>query len=116
VVIYFILPQPSNLLQSLKYANVIIMDEMSMMISTMLCAIKQRLKQAQDNINPFANVSLLLVGNLAQLSAICKHYLKKIELYCKLCHISMASCWSNASHHSLQTSMRHITNPIFLQF
>jgi hypothetical protein len=74
------------------------------------------IKQAQDNMNPFANVLLLLVGDLAQLLAICKHSLKKHELYYKLCHISMAPCWSNASHHILQTSMRHITNPIFLQF
>jgi hypothetical protein len=48
----------------LKYANVIIIDEMSMMITTILLAIKQCLKQAQGNINPFANV-LLLVGDLA---------------------------------------------------
>ncbi len=37
---------------------------MSMMITTILLAIKQCLKQAQGNINPFANV-LLLVGDLA---------------------------------------------------
>jgi hypothetical protein len=44
----------------------------------MLCAIEQRLKQAQDNINPFAIVLLLLlVGDLTQLLAICKHPLKK---------------------------------------
>jgi len=28
----------------------------------------------------------------------------------------MAPCWSNASHHILQTSMRHIIDPISLQF
>jgi len=38
---FLILPQPSNILQSLKHANVIIMDEMSIMINTMLCAMKQ---------------------------------------------------------------------------
>lgn len=41
-----LLPQPSNILQSLKYENVIIIDEISMMSNTMLCAIEQRLKQA----------------------------------------------------------------------
>jgi hypothetical protein len=50
------------MLQSLKYANVIIIDEMLMMTNIMLCAIKQWLKQAQGNMNPFANVLLLLVG------------------------------------------------------
>jgi hypothetical protein len=28
----------------------------------------------------------------------------------------MAPCWLNASHHILQTSMKHITNPIFSNF
>jgi hypothetical protein len=60
-----VLPQLSNILQSLKYANVIIIDEMSMMTNIMLCAIEQRLKQAQNNMNPFANVLLLLVRDLA---------------------------------------------------
>ncbi len=69
-----VLPQPSNILQSLKFANVIIIDEILMMISTMLCAIEQQLKQAQDNMNPFANLLLLLVGDLAQLCPICKHF------------------------------------------
>jgi hypothetical protein len=74
---------------------------MSMMTNTMLCVIEQRLKQAQGNMNPFTNVLLLLVGNLAQLPAICKHFFKKNELYYKFCHISMAPYWSNASHHIL---------------
>jgi hypothetical protein len=30
---------------------------------------------------------ILLVGDLAQLLVICKHSLKKTELYCKICHI-----------------------------
>jgi len=77
----YVLPQPSNLLQSLKYANVIIIDKMLMMTNTMLCAVQQWLKEVQDNMNPFANVLLLLVKDLAQLLAICKHYLKKNELH-----------------------------------
>jgi len=32
-------------------------------------------------MNPFENVLLLLVGDLTQLLAICKHSLKKNELY-----------------------------------
>ncbi len=67
-----VLPQPSNILQSLQFANVIIIDEILMMISTMLCAIEQQLKQPQDNMNPFAN--LLLVRDLTQLCPICKHF------------------------------------------
>jgi len=88
---------------------------MSMMISTTLCAIKQCSKQAQGNINPFTDV-LLLVGDLAQLFAICRHFLKKNELYCNICHVSLAPCWSMATHHVLIGSIKHSINPIFLQF
>jgi len=66
-------------LQSLKYANIIIIDKMLMMTNTMLCVVEQWLKQVQDNMNPFANVLLLLVKDLTQLLAICKHYLKKMN-------------------------------------
>jgi len=82
-----------------------IINEMSMMTSTMLCAIEQHLKQF--NTNPFTNVLVLLVGDLIQLPAICKHSLKKKELYCKNCHISIAPSWSNAMHHILTISIRH---------
>jgi hypothetical protein len=61
----FVLPQPNDILQTLKYTHVIIIDEMSMMTSTILCAIEQRLKQVQGNINPFANVLLLSISDLA---------------------------------------------------
>ncbi len=88
---------------------------MSMMISIILCAIKQHLKQAQGNINPFANV-LLLVRDLAQLPTICKHSLKKNELYCNICHISLAPCWSMATQHVLIGFIKHSIDPIFLQF
>jgi len=37
----FVLPQPSNILQSLKYENAIIIDEILMMSNTMLRAIEQ---------------------------------------------------------------------------
>jgi hypothetical protein len=75
----FVLSQPSNILQSLKYTNIIIIDEIWMMTSTMLCATEQRLKQAQHNMSPFANVVLLLVGDLRQLPPICKHLKNKMN-------------------------------------
>jgi hypothetical protein len=37
----FILPKPSEILEILKQAHVIIIDEMSMMINIMFCAMKQ---------------------------------------------------------------------------
>jgi hypothetical protein len=55
------------------------------------------------------------VGDTKQLPTICKHSLKKDEVYCINCHISMAPRWSTTSHHNLLTFMRHVTDPIFLQ-
>ncbi len=40
----FVLPQPSEVLETLKYAHVTIIDEMSMMTNVMLCAIEECLK------------------------------------------------------------------------
>ncbi len=88
---------------------------MSMTISIILCAIKQHLKQAQGNINPFANV-LLLVGDSTQLPTICRNYYFLNELYCNICHISLAPCWSMATHHVLIGFIRHSIDPIFLRF
>jgi hypothetical protein len=61
-----ILPQPSKILETLKHAHVIIMDEMSMMIDFMLCAIKQCLKPAHNNSNPFAKMLLFVIGDTKQ--------------------------------------------------
>jgi hypothetical protein len=61
-------------------------------------------------------VFVLLVGDLAKLSTICLHSFKKAELYCKICHISMAPCWSIATHHILTSSIRDTIDPIFLEF
>jgi len=58
-----ILSQPSQILETLKHAHVIIVDEMSMMTSVMLCANEQRLKQTHNHSNPFTNMLLLLVTN-----------------------------------------------------
>ncbi len=110
----YVLPQLSDILQTLKYAHVIIIDEMSMKISIILCAIKQHLKQAQSNINLFVNV-LLLLGDLAQLSTICRHSLKKKILYYNICHISLAPCWSMATRCLLISFTIHSIDPIFLQ-
>jgi ATP-dependent exoDNAse (exonuclease V) alpha subunit len=69
------LPEPSTVLERLHSADVIVIDEMSMMTSYMLCTVEHRLKQAcRDTIsNTFCNKLVLLVGDLAQLPAICVH-------------------------------------------
>jgi hypothetical protein len=56
---------------------------MSMMTDPMLCAIEQHLKQIQNYTNPFTNLLVLLVGDLIQLLAICKHSLKQMNYIVK---------------------------------
>jgi len=68
-----ILSQPNQILKTLKHAHVIIVDEMSTMTNVMLCVIEQCSKWAHDNSNPFTNMLLLLIGDIKQLSTICKH-------------------------------------------
>jgi hypothetical protein len=67
--------------------DVMVIDEMSMMTSYVLCPIKQRLKQVTPLINahPFQNKLVLLVEDLAQLPPIYKHALYNDELICRDC-------------------------------
>jgi nucleoside-triphosphatase THEP1 len=60
----------NEILETLKRAHVIIIDEISMMTNVMLYAIEQRLKQAHNNSNPFEKM-LVLVGDTKQLPTIC---------------------------------------------
>ena len=65
----FVLHEPSPVLTKLKNANVIIIDEMSMMTSNMLCAVEQLLRQSTLSTCTFSfqNKLVILVGHLAQL-------------------------------------------------
>jgi ATP-dependent exoDNAse (exonuclease V) alpha subunit len=101
------LPEPSTVLERLHSADVIVIDEMSMMISYMLCTVEHRLKQTcKDTIsNTFYNKLVLLVGDLAQLPAICVHSPKVPDIICRCCHISSAPCWATALQHKLEISV-----------
>ena len=114
----YLSPLPSNVLERLHSADVIVIDEMSMKTSYILCTVEHRLKQAcRDTIsNTFCNKLVLLVGYLAQLPAICMHAPKTPDIICRCCHISSALCWASALQHKLQISMRHATDPTYLQF
>jgi hypothetical protein len=40
---------------------------------------------------------------------------KKVKLYCKICRISMAPCWSIATHHILTSSIRDTIVLVFVE-
>ena len=114
----FVLPEPSPILTKLKNADVIIIDEMSMMTSNMLCAVEQCIKQSTRNTDIYSlqNKLLTLVGDLAQLPAICTHKPKFFDMICKACHITSAPSWVVAKQHKLQTSVRYASDPLYLSF
>ncbi len=107
----------STKLETIKQANLIVIDEMSMMTSIILCAIEECLKQFFQNVvNPFDFILVLLIGDLLQLPTICKHSYFDKEKCCKSCHIFTTLCWLNATHHHISSSMRHASDPIYLNF
>jgi hypothetical protein len=65
-------PKLSKVLYKIKTSDVIVIEEMSMMTSYVLCAIEQRLKQETPltNTTPFQNKLVVLVRDLAQLPPI----------------------------------------------
>ncbi len=103
--------KPSSTLETLKQANLIVIDEMFMMTSIVLCTIEQCLKQSfQNDVNPLDSILILIVGDLS----ICKHSYFDVEKCCRSCHISMAPSWLNATHHHFNSLMRHTSDPIYL--
>ncbi len=70
--------------QILKKVDIIIIDEMSMMTSTLLQSIETRLRQIENDTNESYHFKLvILVGDHAQLPAICHCRLLDIKNYCK---------------------------------
>jgi ATP-dependent exoDNAse (exonuclease V) alpha subunit len=91
---------------------------MSMMTSNMLCAVEQRLRQSTLTTCTFSfqNKLVILVGDLAQLPTICTHTPKAPDIICRACHITSTPCWAIAKQHTLQTSVRHSSDPLYLEF
>jgi hypothetical protein len=112
-----VLLEPHNVKEKLKSTNVIVIDEMSMMTNNMLCIVEQCLKQAthvENMFQAFQNELILLVGDLAQLLAICKHTLQNNDILCKPCDIKSTPSWKITQHHILSISMHHATNLEYL--
>ena len=57
------------------YMNYIIIDEYSLLSQATLGKIKKRLKQIKENENNFGGISVILVGDPAQLPTSFKHWI-----------------------------------------
>ena len=47
---------------------------------------------------------------------ICIHQSKFPDIICKACHITSTPSWAAAKQHKLQTSVRHSSDPLYLNF
>jgi hypothetical protein len=70
--------------QILKETHIIIIDEMSMMTSTLLQSIETRLHQIENDKNEqYRSKLMILVGDRTQLPAICHCHLSNTKNYCQ---------------------------------
>jgi hypothetical protein len=92
-----------------KETDIIIIDKMSMMTSKLLQSVETRLHQVENDINePYHSKLVILVGNHAQLLAICHCHLSDIKSYYKKYHVYNVIDWNFATYHTLKTSIRHV--------
>jgi hypothetical protein len=70
--------------QILKEVDIIIIDEMSMTMSTLLRSVETRLRQIENDINePYHSKLVILVGDHAQLPTICHCHLLNTKNHCQ---------------------------------
>ncbi len=95
--------------QIFKEADIIIIDEMPMMTSILLQNVEMRLQQIENDINePYQSKLVILVGDHAQLPAICHCRLGNTENYCQKHYVYNVIDWNSTMYHILETSIRHV--------
>jgi hypothetical protein len=78
-----------------------------MMTSTLFQSVETRLRQIENDTNePYHSKLVILVGNHAQLLAICHYRLLDIENYCQ----------NSTMYHTLETSIRHVEDVEYCSF
>lgn len=105
-----------DIFAKLLQADIIIIDEMSMLTAYMLDFIFYRLRQVCGSLAAaLASKLLLFVGDHAQLPAVCYHRLDPEDPVCLQCHISRSMHWPLLTVYHLSGSKRHSDLP-FLGF
>lgn len=103
---------------ALRDADVIIIDECSMMTAKTMLHVMYRIAQVENSQDPEVYMKrklVILVGDLCQLPPVCKHQVSENDV-CVACHITSYPHWSKAVKHHLHTSYRHANDSIFSQF
>lgn len=103
--------------QRLLNADVVLIDEYSMITSTLMNAVVYRLPQVcqSHRVDPFLQKCIIVMGD--QLPPVCRHSVSENEV-CRRCHISNAVVWRNLLvwKHFLLHSFRHVDDYVFLSF
>lgn len=112
--------RPSHLVhQILAAADVIFLDEYSMVTSDTLNYITHRLLQVCTAIGkPLSSKTLILFGDPAQLPPVCRHHKEdaQYDTICNNCHITASVAWNLGHTHFLSSSMRHANDPEHISF
>jgi len=103
--------------QIFKEIDIIIIDLMSMMTSTLLQSIKIRLWQIENDTNePYYSKLVILVGDHAQLPTICHCHLLDTKNYCQKHYVYHVIDWNSATYHILKTSIKHVEDLEYCSF
>jgi CDGSH-type Zn-finger protein len=90
---------------------------MSMMMSTLLQSVETKLWQIENDTNePYHYKLMILVGDHAQLLAICQCCLSNTKNYCKKHYVYNVIDWNSTMYHSLETSIRHVEDFEYCSF
>lgn len=95
-------------------SDVVFIDEFSMITKDLLNYVMYRMQQV-GGPNVMQNKLLILVGDHAQLPAVCRHDMEMDEV-CLDCHISRSCLWPSATFHHLLESVRHSGDLELLEF
>jgi hypothetical protein len=90
---------------------------MSMITSTLLQSVETRLWQIEYDTNePNHSKLVILVGDHAQLPAICHCHLLDTEKYCHKHYIYNAIDWNSTTERTLETSIKHVEDLEYCSF
>jgi hypothetical protein len=124
------LPPTDATFQSLLSSDVIIIDEYSMLTSQMFSLIHHRLDMTARVSGVTMSTKLIIFfGDPAQIPPVCRHRCSPSVPYqhdnsededdivmCDRCHITSHSAWALIPKYTMETSMRHATDPPYITF
>ena len=104
----------------LEKAEVLFIDEMSMLTADVIDNIMtqlRRIHRVPTNEEVLKKVTIIFVGDHAQLPPVCKHHLGDDgNLLCKDCHIAHSPWWSRMTKVELECNPRFSGDPAFATF